>query len=70
MAVTITEEKQELNAAEIQRRSEALRQALSNSRIEGQFLDQESLAIFDAFARGEINLTEVRQYLDAIQQCV
>ena len=67
MAISLVEEKATLSAAEMEVRREALRRALANNRIEGQFLDPQGLAIFDAFARGEINLSEVRQHLDAIQ---
>jgi len=65
MAV-ITETKPKISAAEVERRRGALRYAVSHSRIEGQFLDPEGAALFDAFVRGEIDQPELRQRLHTL----
>jgi hypothetical protein len=65
MAV-ITETKPKISAAEIERRRAAVRYAVSHNRIEGQFLDPEGAALFDAFVCGEIDKPELRQRLHAL----
>jgi hypothetical protein len=67
MAV-IAETKQEISAAETELRRDAVRYAVSHNRIEGQSLDAESAAIFDAFVRGEIEQSEIRPRLNALHR--
>jgi hypothetical protein len=71
MAV-ITETKPEttpnISVVELDRRRDAVRYAASHNRIEGQSLDAESAAIFDAFVRGEIDQAEIRPRLNALHR--
>ena len=64
----IVETKPEISESEMERRREALRYAVSHNRIEGQFLDAESAAVFDAFVRGEIDKSEIRPRLNALHR--
>ena len=66
MATSTIETKPKISAAEIERRREAVRYAVSHNRIEGQFLDPEGTALFDAFVRGDIDKPELRQRLHAL----
>jgi hypothetical protein len=68
MATGITEAKPKISAAEMERRREALRYAVSHNRIEGQFPNPATAPIFDAFVRGEIDQAEVRQRLHALHR--
>ena len=67
MAV-LAETTPQISAAEMERRRDALRYAVSHNRIEGQFLDPESAAVFDAFVRGEIDKSEIRPRLNALHR--
>ena len=64
----IAETKPEISAIEMERRREALRYADAHNRIEGQFLDPESAAVFDAFVRGEIDKSEIRPRRNALHR--
>lgn len=66
MAASTLESKPGISAAEMERRRDAVRYAVSHNRIEGQFLDPEGAAIFEAFVRGEIDKPELRQRLHAL----
>jgi hypothetical protein len=66
MAVTDLEVKPRINAAEMERRRTAVRYAAAHNRIEGQFLDPEGAAIFEAYVRGEIEQSEIRPRLNAL----
>jgi hypothetical protein len=66
MATGITETKPKISGAEMERRREAMRQAVADNRIEGQFPNPASGPIFDAFVRGEIDQAEVLQRLHAL----
>ena len=63
---TKPETKPKISTAEMERRRGALRYAVSHNRIEGQFLDPEGAALFDAFVCGEIDQPELRQRLHAL----
>jgi hypothetical protein len=67
MAV-ISETKPKISAEEVEIRRDAVRYAVSHNRIEGQSLDAESAAIFDAFVRGEIERSEIRPRLNALHR--
>ena len=68
MPVSTVEPKAKISAAEIERRRDAVRYATSHNRIEGQFLSPESEAIFEAYVRGEIDQSEIRQRLNALHR--
>ena len=63
---TITQTGPKISAAEVERRRKAVRYASAHNRIEGQFLDVESAAVFDAYVRGEIDESEIEQRLHAL----
>jgi hypothetical protein len=54
-----------ISAEEITRRREAVRQADADNRIEGIFRDPASDEIFEAFIRGDIELTDLVPRLKA-----
>lgn len=62
----IVEPKPRISVAEMKRRREAVRYAISHNRMEGQFLDPKGAALFDAFVQGEIDKPELRQRLHAL----
>jgi hypothetical protein len=66
MPVSTVETRPKISAAEIERRREAVRQADADNRIEGQFSSPEGNEIFEAFIRGEIDQSEIRQHLNAL----
>jgi hypothetical protein len=66
MAVSTVETKPKISAAEKERRLAAVRYAVAHNRIEGQYLDAQGAAIFDAFVRGEIDKPELRQRLNVL----
>jgi len=66
MAVTDLEVKPKISAAEMERRRKAVRYAAAHNRIEGQFLDPEGTAIFEAYARGAIEHSEILPRLHAL----
>ncbi len=63
MAVTETEAKPKISAAEIERRREALRYAVAHNRLEGQSMSPEGAAMFEAYVLGEIDEAEIDQRL-------
>ena len=67
MAV-IAETKPKISAAEMERRRDAVRYAVSHNRIEGQFMSPQSTAIFEAYVRGEIDEPEIEQQLLALHR--
>ncbi len=66
MSIKTADPKPKISTAEMERRREALRYAASHNRIEGQFLDPEGAALFEAFVRGEIDKPELRRRLHAL----
>jgi hypothetical protein len=48
-----------IGSKEIERRREALRRADAHNRIEGIYRSPEAAAIFEAFVRGDIEVTEI-----------
>jgi hypothetical protein len=64
----IAETRPKISAAEMERRRQAVLYAASHNRIEGQSLDAESAAVFDAFVRGEIDKSEIRPRLNALHR--
>jgi hypothetical protein len=48
-----------LSAAEIDRRREAVSEAATNARLEGQISSPESEAIFDRYIQGELEIGDV-----------
>lgn len=68
MPVSTVEPKAKISEAEIKRRRDAVRYAISHNRLEGQFLDAEAAAVFEAYAQGEIDQPEIRQRLKALQR--
>lgn len=55
-----------ITAAEMHRRREAIRQAEANTRLAGQSCSPEAEAIFEAFVRGEIEVTDILPRLQAL----
>jgi hypothetical protein len=68
MAVSTVETKPKISAVEMERRREAVRQADADNRIEGQFSGPESAEVFEAFIRGDIDLTEILQRLHVLHR--
>ena len=67
MTVTV-EPKPKISAAEMERRREAVREADADNRIEGQFSSAESAEVFEAFIRGDIDQSEIRQRLNVLHR--
>ena len=67
MTVTV-EPKPKISAEEMERRRDAVREADADNRIEGQFSSPESAEVFEAFIRGDIDRTEIRQRLNALRR--
>jgi hypothetical protein len=57
--------KSRITEAEMERRREAVRQADADNRLEGIYRDPDSDAIFEAFIRGEIEVTDMVPLLKA-----
>jgi hypothetical protein len=57
--------KAQISLAEMERRRKIVRQADADNRIEGIFRDSASDEIFDAFIRGDIEVTEMVPLLKA-----
>jgi hypothetical protein len=55
-----------IDATEMERHRDAVRYAPSHNRVEGQFLSPESEEIFEAYIRGEIDYSEIRQRLHEV----
>ena len=60
-----TRTKLRISAEESARRREIVRRADAHNRIEGIFRDPASDAVFEAFVRGEIDVTEIVPRLKA-----
>jgi hypothetical protein len=58
--------KPRIDAAEMSRRRDALRQADAQNRIEGVFPNPESEPIFEAFVRGDIEFDDILPRLNAL----
>jgi hypothetical protein len=58
--------KPSMSAAEMHRRREVILQAEANTRLAGQSCSPEAEAIFEAFVRGEIEVTDILPRLQAL----
>ena len=56
----------QITAAENAVRAEDLRNTLGTMALEGHYLDQKSLAIYDRYVRGEIDLETVGRLFDEV----
>ena len=64
-APTTTRTRPRISAEETARGREPVRWADLHNRLEGVFRDPASDAVFDAFVRGEIDVTEIVPHLKA-----